>query len=207
MRIDVFGLDCGDSDFGIDYKIPIAIDNLSNSHMKSFVDILVDEASNIDIDSWGKYNIFEYNHPFIDGLKTEIKDKYEEYVSKLSVKPKEHLWINGWINMQQPGVGLNRHNHSLHENSYLTGVVVLKCDNSSTDFYMPLLEEVGDGVISVQNFEGQFLMFPQWVMHSVKEQESLRFTIGFDLNTSDAIEYQRKKSKNAVSMMHSIKLF
>jgi hypothetical protein len=210
MRVDVFGLECGNNvggDFGINYQVPIAIDNVYNEHRQQFVDMVMDDKEKLDKDNWHSYNIFNIEHPYILELKNEIIKKYHEYVKTLSVTPKETLWINGWINPMKPGVSLGRHNHSLHENSYLTGVVVLKCKNSTTDLYLPLLEEIGDGIISIRNHTDQLMIFPQWVMHSVNAQIDYRLTIGFDLLPEESYNYMKEFSPDSPAIQHAVQLF
>jgi hypothetical protein len=189
-------------DFGLNFNVPIwhantAIDHqdLLNSIMRRRVDnqaYLRDYTSDIASTTWVKENVFAWPEPCWSLLASHIRVQVEAMRADMCLAPAEELWINGWVNVMRGQDYLVKHCHATHTNCYLSGVwVASTCENSATEFLLPQFEHLDDvGPVRVPNRQGDIILFPQWLFHQVAPiKESLRITVGFDINTRAAMDY------------------
>ena len=103
----------------------------------------------------------------------------------------EDLWINGWVNYSVSGDYTPLHVHSVHNNSFLSGILCLTTCDVATEFWIPILSNNVDyGPLSFKSKQGRLVLFPSCIPHYVSRlQEGKRFTLGFDLITNTAMEY------------------
>ena len=188
-------------EFGISFKMPIytnVIDLQSCQDLISFVNsnfyrLKINKQNDpVDHIGWKDYNLFaDISLTSISFLKNQILNEYLEFTKIGKFKSKSTLWINGWINILEMGIGIPMHCHSLHSNSYLSGFINLTENNSSTRLYPPNIEHMNEiGVLNIPNSPGKLAIFPQWVYHSVDPvREGIRVSIGFDIHTDEAKTY------------------
>jgi hypothetical protein len=148
---------------------------------------------------WNSYNLFNLDLPCSNILKENIKQSYLNFAQVSNFIPKEKLWVTAWINIIEKNVGIPRHFHSAHINSYITGFISL--GNNNTEFYYP-------EHITCRNQEGSITLFPSWLFHEVLPiSENLRVSIGFDLFTEDAVNFYNSVNANKEdSIKYSIRL-
>jgi hypothetical protein len=179
--------------FGVDYRAKMWTSEVETKDFTS----LVHYAKNIDKfqDDWKTYNCFNDNHVTIQLLKKDILKEYYSFLNAVNVEP-EDIWINGWFNIQHQGEDLKIHYHATHDNSYLSGNIVLTDNDSSTSFLEPLIQNPGltspqFEQLHIKNFVGSLTIFPQWMYHFVQpvKENYTRVTIGFDLFTKKAVDY------------------
>ena len=196
-------------DFGLEFKVPIWLDNIDfdTTPIKKYaIENIFDKKLHFKNSSaelkdahWNKENFFSLDYAFVDDAKNAIKKSYEEFAKNYGIKLKNNLWINGWINVLSDNQYVKLHCHSLHQNSHLTGVIVIKSnENTCTNFYLPQFEHIEDvGIISVINHDSDIMFFPQWLYHSVgKVENDVRITLAFDLFTEESIDFYHANNKN-----------
>lgn len=149
-----------------------------------------------DNEKWTHYNIFQWDIESINNLKTVIKHSYTDFCNKLGVTPQSVLYINGWIYPQKKGQTLQKHNHSVHENSLLSGNLCLTTNSNKVHYHIPIMsDQHGDHIVDSK--AGNFLLFPSYLSHSSTTlQEQTRYVIAFDLITQRGIDTFREYSNN-----------
>jgi len=172
------------------FDVPLWVEDLD----ASFVELLIDEIKANDIqpygDAWRSYNIFSWRTKSVNFLRKQITRAYINYINALSY-PQEGintLWIRGWGVILDPGQHLNIHSHSYHENTFISGNLMLSDNKTTTDYYLPHLSPYY-GPWRCENKPGRITLFPSWVLHGVKQTEDRRISVGFDLYTSHTMQY------------------
>ena len=203
LRMDIPG------DFGFSYKVPLWIDqvNIDDTSINEFIDII--NANYDHYKQWNSYNVLTSNHDYIIKLLCEIKQRYIKFTETYGVETKTDVWINGWFNLLKNGASLGKHYHAIHNNAYLSGTVILTGGTSNTIIHPPHSEnmEVFDD-IKISSIKNRLIFFPQWVYHSVENNEDYRISIGFDIHTNDSMEYYKKHNSNIeYPIKNSIRLF
>jgi hypothetical protein len=203
--------------FGIKFQIPIYVGVVSS---KSYVNIISYIKKNIintkfyekdqlslDDNYWNKYNIFDIDELDTTLLKNEIIKSYYVFMDIYKTQKEQEIWINGWANVLSKGNGLKIHMHGDHENSYLSGNIILSDTKIPTDFLMPQFEHMNDyGKLRLTNPIGGINMFPQWLYHeAINNTEDIRITLAFDLFTKNGIEYYNLH-KNNMPISRAIRL-
>jgi hypothetical protein len=196
-------------DFGFNYKLPLWLDQIELGDVNDVYTFIQSNFYNIkvyDLDEvfpegylgWKDYNIFTYDIASLGKIKAQILERYLQFCNAYKVEPLKEVWINGWLNVMEPGKQIRIHKHSMHENSYLSGVIHFSENDSTTDMYPPQLDRMEEiGTIKIPNNVGSLIFFPQWLYHSVSPvTENLRISLGFDLHPTSAIEYYNKYNSN-----------
>ena len=202
--------------FGIQFSIPIYVGIVSGYEsiiqyiQTNIIDTNLYEKDQLDLNSnyWNKYNIFDINGLDTSELENEIIRSYNSFMD-IYKKPKEkELWINGWANVLGHGYGLKIHNHADHENSYLSGNIILSDTQSPTEFLLPQYEHMEDyGKLRLTNKVGGINMFPQWLYHeSMNNDNKIRITLAFDLFTKNGIQYHDSHKKD-LPVARAVQLF
>jgi len=200
-----------DNDFGIDYKCHMWHDELENKDFSSILNYanniiennfhLLDKL-NKHFSYWDKRNLFIElkDDETIKYIKKSIKKSCKNFVN--SIDGEEHeVYINGWLNiMTSEKVNrLNGHLHSNHENSYLSGNLVLtETTNSATSFALPNWNNPTEyHLVDVKSKKGGLNIFPSWLYHWVNTiEEDLRIVLGFDLFLKSAVDYYWKHNSD-----------
>ena len=85
---------------------------------------------------WTKYNIFSWTEwTVLSLLRERIYISYVEYCKALALEPlqRKDLWVRGWFVRLEQGDHIGMHSHSLHENTFLSGNMSLRLNDTSTD--------------------------------------------------------------------------
>lgn len=198
-KLDLYEV-CIPGHFGLNFRVPIWNDTIQltkndDKQIELYCQQKILEHKKDDKDyvknSWHNKNLFTENFIFVDKLKHKIIESYITFIKSYKIK-QEKIWINGWVNLLTKNENLIKHCHAMHENSYLSGVIILsECENTSTNFYLPQLEHVPEvGVLKMSNTKGDILIFPQWLYHSVETvTQDVRITMGFDLFNENSIKF------------------
>lgn len=129
----------------------------------------------------------------IDELCSAIINSANNGKKLIGLSDKVGLQIKeSWVNINTKGSWMESHNHG---NNFLTGVYYVKVPANSGDIcfhksgdkyskdYIGELTEFTRETIKVSPKEGQLILFPPWLMHSVEKSESndTRISIAFNL--------------------------
>ena len=142
-------------------------------------------------------NAYIFNNGKLKKIKQFIEQQLKIYVEQV-IRPKQKLdwYITGsWLNINKPG----EHHHShYHPNSYLSAVFYITClpndhivfRNRSSGLYNNIefpkkkSTEWNATGISQNVIEGDLIIFPSWVSHSVNRNETKnRERISLSFNT------------------------
>ena len=143
---------------------------------------------------WKEYNLFSWDCSIVDEFKNLIKDACKN----LNFTFLEDLWINGWVYHASSGDSIRLHNHSVHNNSFLSGTLCLTTCDVVTEFHIPILSMNPEcGPLTLSSKEGRLILFPSCIPHCVSElKKGTRFSVGFDLITNTAMEYFKENSNS-----------
>jgi hypothetical protein len=147
---------------------------------------------------WSSYNFF-YEHKK-NNLLEEIMLMTGAFCDILDVELIDNLWIRGWLNKLETGESLPVHHHSIHENTYLSGNMLLTESSIPTEYTIPGWSLYGDN-LKPPSKVGTTTIFPSWVEHEVKEVDSPRIALAWDLYTYDAMLYAEKNNPNNEMML------
>lgn len=193
------------------FDVPIWIDDVNKKFVDQILDVVKKNDNGTYKDLWESYNIFKWEHHAFKALRASIWHSYNNYMDTLNL-PKENgdsLWIRGWAISLKPGERVGRHCHSYHENTYLSGNIMLSDNQTTTDYLIPHLSSYY-GPWKCKNLPGRMTLFPSWVEHSVSEVEEQRYSLGYDLFDYHTMEYISKNKilgdKYQETIMHSIPL-
>ena len=152
-------------------------------------------TNNNFFEQWTRYNLFAWDSPVIDDLRSKIYQTYLDYCSSLNVvaQDRDNLLIRGWAVRLEPGEPIGMHSHSLHDYTFVSGNMSLGDYNTTTDYWLPLYS-LYDGPFECQNTKGTICMFPSWLQHGVANNSAgtVRFSLAFDLFIKDHIKFVLK---------------
>lgn len=197
--------------FAPEFDVPIFLDNLNYKFVDQIIKAIDENDLGLYKQSWEDYNIFKWEYPCFKALRAAIWKMYNDYMEILGYQKEEgdSLWIRGWAVVLQAGSPVERHCHSYHENTYLSGNLMLSDNKTTTDYLIPHLSPYY-GPWKCQNLPGRMTLFPSWVEHSVNPVNAKRYSLGFDLFDYNTMEYVSKNkiadSKEQKTVMHSIPL-
>lgn len=147
-------------------------------------------------EQWTHYNIFSWKENCIHSLQEYIKEQYQYLCNVLGVQQEKTVYVNGWVYPQKKGQTLQRHNHAVHENSFLSGNLCLTSSSNIAKYHIPYLSDA-EGNFEVESKPGTFLLFPSYLPHSSNTlEEETRYVIAFDLITQRGLDDFRKYSNN-----------
>jgi hypothetical protein len=175
------------------FDCPIWVEDLNTYFIESLIGDIEKNNPGSYQETWRTYNIFEWQTNSTKSLKDFVTRVYYDYVNSLSL-PKERVndvWIRGWAVVLEPGQPVPRHCHSYHENTFLSGNVMLTDNQTTTDYFLPHLSDYY-GPWKCENKPGRITMFPSWINHEVLPTEQKRISVGFDLFSFHTLEYISK---------------
>ncbi len=176
--------------FAPSFDLPIWVEDLNPFFIKSLIEDVGKEKIGSYLSSWRNYNIFKWDSPSVTFLKSSITRVYSEYLNSLEYDKErlDDLWIRGWAVVLEPGEAVPVHCHSWHQNTFISGTLMLSDNKTTTDFFIPHLSNYY-GPWKCENKPGRMAMFPSWVMHKVDSCDSRRVSIGFDMFSFHTLEY------------------
>ena len=87
---------------------------------------------------YGTYNLLDFKHPEIKKLKKAILVSHARFLEALNVPLYPELYIQCWANVMREGEQIKPHLHSVHENSYLGGHIVVQAQKTHTHYINPV---------------------------------------------------------------------
>lgn len=175
------------------WDIPMWSDNISMEFSQKILsDIKTIEDS---LGDWKTYNIFSWKNEFnfVHKLMLLLKSMYISYMNEIEYPEPDKIFIRGWMNILNPGDYLPLHSHSFHENTFVSGNILLNNSEVSTEYVIPNYSSYY-GNYRAKKREGSTLLFPSWVEHLVPEVTRKRYCLAFDFYTEQAIEYAKINS-------------
>ncbi len=170
------------------WDVPLWYDNLQDE----FIDNILDKIYSIEkeLGDWKHYNVFSWSDkfPFVNKLLLLLKTMYGWYMEELDYDRPEKLYIRGWLNILQPGECLPIHSHSFHENSFLSGNLLLSNSEVSTEYVIPNYSTYCGNYLAGKT-KGSVLLFPSWVEHFVPVVNEKRYCLAFDFYTDTSVKY------------------
>ena len=140
------------------------------------------------IGHWTTYNFFLTDDPIALQLKKRIKESLYEFGDEIKITFSDQLCIRGWMHCTKIGEKLPIHSHSMHENTFLSGNLLLHNSNIQTEYIIPHYSTYC-GNFKPEAKCGKMLWFPSWVEHYVPECNENRYSIAWDIYTNEAMEY------------------
>lgn len=139
-----------------------------------------------------RFNVFSWDEPEIQKLKSSVFNKYLEFLQDLNV-PRRKVYIQCWANVLRHGQEIKAHSHDCGNNSYLSGHISVQVDNTSTCYYTSTDQLNNPAIYESKNEIGKLTIFQSCVPHYTTKNLSdrERITIAFDLFIYD--EYQEPK--------------
>ena len=185
------------------WDVPLWYDNLPDE----FIDNIIGKIYSIEkeLGDWKHYNLFSWSDqfPFVNKLLLLLKTMYSWYMEELEYDYPEKIYIRGWLNILQPGELLPVHSHSFHENSFLSGNILLTDSEVSTEYIIPNYSTYCGNYLAGKT-KGSVLLFPSWVEHFVPVVKEKRYCLAFDFYTDTSIEYLQKNYREFDPMQLSI---
>ena len=142
---------------------------------------------------WKTYNIFSWDSHITSKLRLIIESEVNEFHNELEFDWPDRLWIRGWMSIIDVGDGLSIHAHSFHENSFLSGNILLTNSEVSTEYIIPSLSTYY-GTYQPRSRKGMMTIFPSWVEHYVPEVSKKRYAFAWDLYTEESMSYMATQS-------------
>ena len=179
--------------FAPNFDCPIWVEDLNNFFIKNLIKEIDLQNPGSYKDTWRTYNIFTWDNPSIKFLQSSITRVYSDYLDNLDVHKErlDDIWIRGWAVVLQPGDPVPKHCHSYHENTFLSGNLMLSGNDTTTDYFIPHLSDYY-GPWKCENKPARITMFPSWVLHEVQPTEEYRISVGFDLFSFHTLDYISK---------------
>ena len=153
-------------------------------------------------EQWTHYNIFLWEDSELQNLKKYIKDQYSYLCKSLNINEERTLYINGWVYPQKQNQTLKRHSHAIHENSFLSGNLILNYSTNLSRYHIPYVSD-SEGDFVVESKPGTFLLFPSYLSHSTDTLvDKERYVIAFDIITQKGIDTFRIHNQNVNDPIH-----
>lgn len=185
--------------------IPFWIDSIPIN----FCETILTDIKSIenDLTDWKKYNIFSWTDKFVfvHKLLLLIKSSLYQYAGELQYELPEKVWIRGWMNIMNEGDSLPIHSHAFHENSFISGNILLTNSEISTEYVIPNYSTYYGNYLS-KSRSGSVILFPSWVEHFVPPVKKKRYCLAFDFYTNESIEYLKQNASGFDPMMLSTEL-
>tara|TARA_R100001086_G_scaffold237164_1_gene161076 strand:- start:52 stop:708 length:657 start_codon:yes stop_codon:yes gene_type:complete len=133
------------------------------------------------------YNIFKWKEKEFQKIKKEILNFHEIFLNKLGIIFNKPLFLKGWANVMRKGQRIKPHLHAVHPQTYLSGHIVVQCNDTST-FYMNPVNQLNDPLVhESKNQVGMMTLFPACIPHytNLHEGPDERITIAFDMSLKE----------------------
>ena len=162
---------------------------------EGFADTVLDVVKEYEptLGDWKTYNIFSWDSHIVNKLLMLIQSEVCEFHNELESEWPENIWIRGWMSIIDVGDRLPIHAHSFHENSFLSGNILLTNSEVSTEYIVPSLSTYY-GNFQTRTRKGSMTLFPSWVEHYVPEVGKKRYCLAYDLYTEQSMSYMDTQS-------------
>lgn len=193
------------------FDAPIWVEDLNDFFVKNLIEEIESKNLGSYKDTWRTYNIFTWDNPAVKFLQSSITRVYSDYLDNLGLYKErlDDIWIRGWAVVLQPGDAVPKHCHSYHENTFLSGNIMLSDNKTTTDYFIPHLSDYY-GPWRCENNPARITMFPSWILHEVQPTKDYRVSVGFDLFSFHTMEYisnnRTKGNELQECILKSIKL-
>lgn len=156
---------------------------------------LIEESESTSIDSYYTglnaysltsraltYNVFNFDNEEVQKLKQKIFEHYIFFLDLFKVK-REKVFVRCWANVLRYEEEIKPHLHSVHEWSYLSGHVTVKCKDTRTCYINPINQLNDPEIYAKENKVGELTIFQSNIPHYTTKHMDMseRITIAFDL--------------------------
>ena len=146
-----------------------------------------------DNEQWTHYNVFMWDEPVVKKIKEGIKNSLQELNQALSINDDVNPHINGWIYPQKKNTQLRKHNHAVHQNSYISGTVCLTTNDVHTHYEIPYVSDQV-GTFPTKSVAGSLALFPSCISHYTERlEENERYVLAFDIVTNQGMNTFREE--------------
>jgi hypothetical protein len=189
------------------FDVPIWMNSIDKNLIDKVLVIVKENEKDFSNTKWTDYNFFEWSQHEVQKIKEQIKFNINCFLQELNVPIPSNLWINGWIFPQKKNMNLKLHNHATHENSFLSGNIVLTHNCTTTNYEIPFIS-LNEGLFKVKNHQGAITLFPSYLPHCVDSlSDEERYSIGFDIITEDGMNCFLKNNNDKNNcLIRSVKL-
>jgi|TARA_R110002167_G_scaffold226340_1_gene431497 uncharacterized protein (TIGR02466 family) len=135
---------------------------------------------------------FILKHKALSNIKNFIYDSLKKYTIDVLASRQKLIITQSWVNKNESGTGHPTH---LHQNSIISGIFCFKQDSTmpSTQFYNRYIpsnildpenyNSMNCGFISMPMVDGDLVLFPSDLMHSVHANQSTEARYSLSFNT------------------------
>ena len=150
----------------------------------SSMDGYTDLGPNSLTSRYGYYNLINWSEIEIKTLRDRIVEFHQKFLKKLNIKIFNTVLIKGWANVMRKGEKINPHLHNIKPDSYLSGHVIIQCENTSTYYINPVNQLNEPEVKQIKNVPGEITLYPSCMPHytNTHNASTERITIAFDLS-------------------------
>ena len=160
------------------------------------------------------YNVFDWDHPEINKLKTGVKEFHRMYYTNiLSTDSVPTIRARCWMNIMRKGDRVTKHLHGYEDSAYLSGHFTVSCNNTKTIYLNPyehateeeILLRVSNGeppssgnLYGAENVPGKLTLFPNYVPHMTTGHQSdePRITLAFEITPFEDLPGRYKDGKS-----------
>jgi hypothetical protein len=130
------------------------------------------------------YNLLNFKETGF--LKKHIRDVHDKFLKRLKQKVEKNYYVQCWFNIMRKGEKIKKHFHAEDIESYLSGHLCVKTNNTNTYYEAPYYKTD----YASENIPGKITLFPGWVTHHTDQQgeNTERITIAFDILTEDLFD-------------------
>ena len=129
------------------------------------------------------YNIFDWKEKEFQKLKEKVFNFHKIFLKQLNITFNKPLFFKGWANVLRKGQCIKTHLHGIHPHTYLSGHLVVQCNNTST-FYINPVNQLNDPFVHEEkNQVGRLTLFPGCIPHytNLHKGPDERITLAFDI--------------------------
>ena len=135
---------------------------------------------------------FILKHKALSNIKNFIYDSLKKYTIDVLASRQKLIITQSWVNRNEPGTGQPTHSH---QNSIISGIFCFKQDRTmpATQFYNRYIpsnilnpenyNSMNSGIINIPMVNGDLVVFPSDLMHSVHPNQSTEARYSMSFNT------------------------
>ena len=127
-----------------------------------------------------EYNLFDHakNITCIQNLRSLILEAFYKLIKESGDDNYYDPYVYCWYTITRPGEIIEPHRHDNFEMSFLSGNLIIDCENSETVYEMPYQQDLH----YVKNRNGEMTLFPSHLLHWTTPHvgKNKRVSIAFD---------------------------